>query len=105
MTTMATESPQGDTRDFELEREGVRYVVHQDGPQLRLAIRSGERLAWLDTTVPVGVLGGEARRALETGDHTCPALLIGLKGVVAIATAVPRGPERRIRQHGRQASL
>jgi hypothetical protein len=75
-----------DRRDeYVVRHDDETYVVRPLGDLLQVGRVDGDETHWLEIAVPVTQLGGEARRALEHGDHTCPALLIGLMGVVAAA--------------------
>jgi hypothetical protein len=85
MSALAPESSSGQVHDFEVVHQNDRYVVRAVGDQLRIGRQTPDGPAWLGITMSVAELGGEARRALATGDTTCPALLIGLRFLVSAA--------------------
>jgi len=94
---MAPESSSGQVRDFTVVQDGEQYVVRVVGDQLRIGKQTSDGPIWL-ATASVADLGGEARRALVTGDLTCPALRIGLRFVTSAAlgpaAAGPGGREQ-----------
>lgn len=94
-------SPPGrhdELEDFIVEREGDCYRVRVVAGRLSIFRQTPEGESWLDADVPIAQLGGEARRALDMADLTCPALLIGLKG--AVAAAITPG----VRRYGGRSS-
>jgi hypothetical protein len=64
-----------------IELGGEKYQVRREGDVLRLGRQLGEETAWLDD-VPVDLLPGPARDALDRGEHADPALRTALLGIV-----------------------
>lgn len=75
----------GPVTDVAIYHDGERYVVRAVDDHLKIARDAYDGPVWLDASVPITELGGEARRALATGDMTCPALLVGLRFIVSAA--------------------
>lgn len=98
MSAIAPESSDLPAAEISVGHEGARYVVRVVGDHLRIARETPAGPEWLDLTVAVDELGGEARRALHSGDLTCPALRIGLRFLVA--AALTTSPTRTQRHRG-----
>jgi hypothetical protein len=71
--------------EFEIAQGGEEYVLRSDEECLKVGQRTEAGISWFEQVMPIAAIGGEARRALEQNDPTCPALLIALTGAVANA--------------------
>jgi hypothetical protein len=66
--------------DLTIQLDSEEYVVRREGDGLRVGRAVAGEVTWLDT-VPLSLLPGPAREALERGDTSDEALLTALRGV------------------------